>query len=342
MKRLSSAASTACWLILLSACEAPAPSAPDASQAPEATKPAPRGFQLPDFQRVYKRAAPSVVNVRATQAQGGRTRSLGSGFALDAQGHLLTCGSVVESAQGIEVELLGGRVLAARVEGRDPVSDLALLKVDPAQAPPPLPTAPPGALRPGDWVAAFGYPYGLSHSISAGMVSAIRSAEQMPGSFGRILCDAAINPGSNGGPLLDTDGRLVGINLVPPAAEGELGLALPWQDVAERVQALLDGQAPKGSWLGLAVQALSVQRARELGLPNSEGALVRRIQPGSPGAQAGLKAGDLILRLGKQRVEDPQALREQLECTAAGEPLKIQVWRDGQSLELDCVPLQAQ
>ena len=336
--------------LVLPACDTP--ENPTTSQAPvkvqakdDTSLRVPAAMRLPRFDKLYTQCAPSVVNVRAYQPRSPlrtatRASSLGSGFVLDEQGHVLTCDSVIEDAQRIDLELLGGRVLEARVAGMDRVADLALLQVDPTQAPKPLPTGAEPPLQAGDWVVAFGYPYGLSHSITAGMVSALRSAESMHAPFGRILTDAAINPGCNGGPLLNRAGRVVGINLVPPDAGG-LGLALPWRDVSGRVQALLEGRQASGCWLGLSIQPVSVSHSRELGLSSTEGVFISAVLAGSPAAQAGLRKGDVILDLAGQCVEDPQALRERLETWPAGRALKVGLWREGKKLEMKTLPARA-
>ena len=169
------------FLTVLVACQKEAPSTKQASKPPVPAAPALHntGSKLPAFDKLYVQASPSVVDVRAFQPvqrpgssrRQARASSLGSGFVLDQAGLVLTCASVVENAARIELQLHNGRRVPALVLGVDPLSDLALLRIDPAVCPPALRPAAPGTLRQGDWVAAFGYPFGLSRSITAGMVT---------------------------------------------------------------------------------------------------------------------------------------------------------------------------
>ncbi|MBW2700207.1 MAG: trypsin-like peptidase domain-containing protein [Deltaproteobacteria bacterium] len=325
------------FLTVLVACQKEAPPAKQASKPPVPAAPAlnDTGSKLPAFDKLYVQASPSVVDVRAFQPvqrpgnprEQSRASSLGSGFVLDQAGLVLTCASVVEDAARIELQLHNGRLVPASVYGVDPLSDLALLRIDPAVCPPALSPATPGKLRQGDWVAAFGYPFGLSHSITAGMVSAIRSPQAMGTPFGRILTDAAINPGYNGGPLLDLQGHVVGINLVPPAS-ASLGLALPWADVAHRIQAMMEGKSLPRPWLGLACHPVDVDLARASGLASSEGALITAVAPNSPAAEAGLKKKDIVLGIAGQPVEDPQALIDAMKHLAPGQVVTLRFWRD--------------
>ncbi|MBN2497109.1 MAG: trypsin-like peptidase domain-containing protein [Deltaproteobacteria bacterium] len=344
----------------LAACSHPGPAAPrDASASLDARaqvkQPESAPANLPSFEALFERASPSVVNVAADHPlpipadllpeddrqllQVLQASSLGSGFVIDRQGHLVTCSSVIQDAQKIQVFLADGRKLPARPCAADEVSDIAVLAIDPRFAPPPLELAPPGSLHSGDWVAAFGYPFGLSHSITAGVVSAVRTADEMQSSFGRILSDAAINPGCNGGPLVDTQGRVVGINLVP-AGEGEsaLGLAIPIDDVRGLLDQLARGQRPRHAWLGLSVQEVTEELAASFGLARAEGALVRRVLPGSPARAAGLEIGDVVVRFAGRDVTDPLAFIEQVRQAPIGKPVRIELVRRGKPRSLRITP----
>jgi len=266
-------------------------------------------------------------------------RSLGSGFVFDEQGHVVTCSSVVQDADSIEVILANGHRLQASLVGSDEISDIAVLSIPRELAPPPLPLGSSGSLQVGDWVAAFGYPFGLSHSITAGIVSAIRSGEALNSAHGLILSDAAINPGCNGGPLVDTAGRVVGINLIPGQTEGSMGLAMPMEDALEILEILKTGRQPRRPWLGVSVQPVDVRLADSFDLPQAEGALVTRVMEQGPAAKAGLMPGDVIITFAGRPVEDPQALIEVVRGIRLGRPVKMRIVRKGKRKTLRIVPV---
>jgi len=338
---------------LLVACRQPVAASGDAAvrAAPPGEVCPPGG--PPSFAELYRRVRLAVVNVSAAHALDlpagllsrrqqallrAMVRSLGSGFVFDEQGHVVTCSSVVEDAESVEVILANGRRLPARLVGADEVTDLAVLQVDAALCPPPLQLGDSDQLRPGQWVAAFGYPYGLSHSITAGMVSAVRTAEQLQSAHGLIMSDLAVNPGCNGGPLLDTAGRVVGINLVPGRDGGGLGLALPGNDARRIIDLLVQGRTPRRPWLGVAVQFLDERLARTFGLAEPSGALVSRVTPGSPAERAGLRAGDVIVSFAGRPVTDPDALVEAVRQAAVGRRVNIGLLRAGRRRQLTIRP----
>lgn len=309
--------------------------------------------RLPSFAALYRRVRRAVVNVSAAHTLElpagllssrqqallrAMVRSLGSGFVFDRQGHVVTCSSVVEDAESVEVILADGRHLPARLVGADEVTDLAVLQVDPAGCPAPLQSGDSSKLVPGQWVAAFGYPYGLSHSITAGMVSAVRTAEQLQSSHGLIVSDLAVNPGCNGGPLLNTAGRVVGINLVPGREGGGLGLALPVNEARRIIELLVQGRTPRRPWLGVAVQFLDDRLAQTFGLAEPNGALVSRVTPGGPAERAGVQAGDVIVSFAGRPVVDPDALVEALRQAAVGRRVGMTLLRAGRRLRLTVTP----
>jgi serine protease Do len=337
---------------LLPACHQATPGA-SATDASAGKAPVTGLLGAPSFEDLFRRASPSVVNVsaahplpipnqllskRAEKIWRALVRSLGSGFVFDSHGHLATCSSVIQDATEVEVILASGRHLQAQVVAVDEASDLAVLAIPEEQAPAPLPLAPAGSLRAGDWVAAFGYPYGLANTITGGMVSAIRSAEAMHTAHGLILSDAAVNPGCNGGPLVDAQGRVVGINLIGGQPEGGVGLAVPISDALPVLELLKKGQHPRQPWLGLAVQALDSTLAAAFGLPGPEGALITRVQEDSPASRAGIRPGDVILSFGERPVADPLGLIEALRAAALDKPISLGMFRDGKRIALPIVP----
>jgi S1-C subfamily serine protease len=306
---------------------------------------------LPAFDEVFERVSRSVVNVSAThelwlpdslrsrrerESWRARVRSLGSGFVLDRAGHIVTCSSVVEDAESIEVSLWNGRRVPARLAGSDDVTDLAILEVAPDLGLEPLAIGP--AARPGDWVASFGYPYGMAHSISAGMVSLVRPADALQSLHGLILSDAAVNPGCNGGPLVDTAARVVGINLIGGQGEGGLGMAIPIEDARAIFEPMLRGERRRHAFLGLAAQKIDARLALSFGLNRPEGALVTRVIPGGPAERAGVRPGDAILSLGKQPVTDAAGLQIMARRLPPDRPVVLKIWREGKPLSLTLSP----
>jgi serine protease Do len=316
---------------------------------------------LPTFDALFEKVSPSIVNISATlplplpeETLSRRekeilkifARSLGSGFVFDREGHVVTCSSVVldeerQPLPNIEVILANGKRIKARLLGSDDISDLAVLSIPPDQAPPPLPLGTSTSLKVGDWVATIGYAFGLSHSITAGIVSAVRSADEMNTSHGLILSDAAINPGCNGGPLLDTSGRVAGINLIPGQAEGSLGLAIPIEDALELLEILKTGRRPQRPWLGVSVQYVDARLKESFQLPSTEGALVTRVLAGGPADKAGIQPGDVLVSFAGRPVEDPVSLIEVVRTTAINRKVKIHVYRKGKRKTLTITPRPA-
>jgi S1-C subfamily serine protease len=316
---------------------------------------------LPTFDALFLKVSPSIVNISATlpfpfpeetltrrekEVLKVLARSLGSGFVFDREGHVVTCSSVVldeerQPLENIEVILASGKRIQARLTGSDDISDLAVLRIPPEQAPPPLPLGTSTPLKVGDWVAAVGYAFGLSHSITAGIVSAIRSAEEMKASHGLILSDAAINPGCNGGPLLDTKGRVVGINLIPGQEEGSMGLAIPIEDALQLLEILKTGHHPQRPWLGVSVQPVDSRLKESFRLPSAEGALVTRVVEGGPADQAGLQPGDVLYKFAGRPVEDPVSLIEAVKSAALNRKVKIRLYRKGKRKTVTIIPRPA-
>lgn len=345
-----------CACLLVGCCQRPVPAPQDAGKIAAATRTEPQpapGETPPSFVELFARASGSVVNVSAAhplpypeellprrerEILRALVRSLGSGFVFDDQGHVVTCSSVVQNAEEIEVILANGRRLQAHLVGSDDITDLAVLSIPAADAPPPLPQASAASLEVGDWVAAFGYPFGLSHSITAGIVSAVRSGDEMNASHGIILSDAAINPGCNGGPLVDTRGRVVGINLIPGQSEGGMGLAIPIEDAVDVLDLLKSGRMPRRPWLGIHVQDMDERLAASFGMQRAEGALVSRVHPGGPGAGAGLEAGDVIVSFAGRPVDNATALVEAVKNTRPGRKITLRIVRLGKKKTLRITP----
>jgi serine protease Do len=259
-------------------------------------------------------------------------RGQGTGVIVREDGLIATNNHVVDGATRVQVQLADGKRLPAEVVGTDPDTDLALLRVKETG----LPAAQLGDdehLEPGDWVVAIGNPFGLDHSVTVGVVSALgRSGVGVATYEGFIQTDAAINPGNSGGPLVDLDGRVIGINTAIRSSAGGsdgIGFAIPISTL-ETVMPHLekDGLVRRG-WLGVSIQDLSPELAHSFGLAGTAGALVSDIVEGTPAAEAGLAAGDLIQLLDGQSVENAAELSRAIAARAPGTEVELRVRRDG-------------
>jgi serine protease Do len=260
---------------------------------------------------------------------------------MDTQGHIVTCASVVQDASDIQVGLLSGRSLSAQVLAVDEISDLALLKIDPCFSPLPLSMALQASPLVGHGVIAIGYPFGLSQSISVGMVSAVLPSTNSPTFSAVILSDAAINPGHNGGPLLDLSGRVIGINQVPSPLHTALGHAIPIRVALPIIKALQRGEKPRHAWLGIHVQHIDMSLTKSFGFKGKQGALVNQVLPNSPAHLAGIKKGDIVVSFSGQTIEDPLALIQSIKRSPVNHSQKIRVFRGGRYKTLRVTPTQS-
>jgi len=320
-----------------------------------ATAPVPAG--LPDFTPLVTQSAKAVVNISVTYESSPRVvlRSLpgdlkqyfrlpprpdtvqtgvGSGFVIEPDGYILTNAHVVDGAREINVKFSDKQERNARVIGVDPLSDIALIKVD-AKA---LPTAKIGqadTLRVGQWVLAIGSPFGFEQSASQGIVSAL--GRSLPGDayVPFVQTDVPINPGNSGGPLIDLAGRVVGVNAQIYSNSGGyqgVAFAIPI-DVAMRVAAELkaDGKVTRG-WLGVSLQELNQALASSFRMKRPTGALVASVAPNSPAAMAGLRPGDVIRRFDGKAIVEAGDLPPVVAATPPGHDAALEVWRNGRSL----------
>lgn len=258
-------------------------------------------------------------------------RGQGSGFIVDKDGVILTNAHVVDGASRVTVKLPDRREFQARVLGTDPMTDVAVLKIEAKD----LPTVPLGSekdLRVGDWVLAIGSPYGFENTATVGVVSAKGRSLPDESYVPFIQTDAAINPGNSGGPLFNAKGQVVGINSqIFSHTGGYQGLAFSIPiDVALKVkdQIVKTGQAQHAR-LGVAAQDVNQPLAESFGLDAPRGALVAQVEPGSPADKAGLRSGDVILRVGKDPVERIADLPLLVGQATPGERVEIGYWRDG-------------
>jgi serine protease Do len=260
-----------------------------------------------------------------------KTHSLGSGFIVSEDGYVVTNHHVVAEAEKIQVSLRGSEQgQPAEVVGTDKATDLALLKIETDKDLPTLQFGDSDAMAPGDWVVAIGNPFGLSHTVTAGIISATgRSIGQGPYTD-FLQTDASINPGNSGGPLLNMQGEVIGINTaIVPRGQG-IGFAIPSNMAQEIIAELKKYQEVRRGWLGVSIQGVDANTAKALGLPQAKGALVASVKPGDPADRAGIKAGDVILSVDGQPVESAQDLSRLIGGMQPEQEVRITLWRQGE------------
>jgi serine protease Do len=313
------------------------------------------------FAPVVKKVVPSVVKVEVSiaaketsvglpdnplfrqffgnQLGGGHQRlmtppehGVGSGVIVTKDGYILTNNHVVDGVNEVEVTLNDGRILKAKVVGKDPKSDLAVIKID-AQDLPAITFADSSQSEVGDVVLAIGNPFAIGQSVTMGIISATgRGGVGIEDYEDFIQTDAAINPGNSGGALVDAEGRLVGINTAIYSRSGGnqgIGFAIP-TDLARGVMVGLieHGKVTRG-YLGLMPQDVTALLAKEFNLKNNQGALVSEVEPGSPAEKAGLKSGDVIVDFNHHKVADSRHLRLEVADTAPGDRVPVEILRNG-------------
>lgn len=262
------------------------------------------------------------------------TQSLGSGIIVDAgRGYVLTNHHVIDKADEIRITLHDGRSLEATLVGTDPDTDVAVLQV-PAENLTSIRYANSDQLRVGDFVVAIGNPFGLSQTVTSGIVSAIgRSGLGIEGYENFIQTDASINPGNSGGPLVNLNGELVGMNtaiLAPGGGNVGIGFAIPINMARAIMDQIIDHGGVKRGLFGISMQDLNPDLAKALEVGIKQGALVAEVQPDSPAAQAGLQVSDIITRLNDRDIHNGGELRTQLALLRIGAEVKLDILRDGE------------
>jgi serine protease Do len=261
----------------------------------------------------------------------------GSGFIIDQNGTIVTNNHVVKGARTVSVTLDDGTQLPAKVIGRDPRTDVAVLHVNAQHPLPYIELGDSNSVRPGEWVVAMGNPFGLGGSVTAGIVSAL-GRDIGAGPYDQFIqIDAPINQGNSGGPLFTQDGKVVGINtaiLSPSGGSIGIGFAIPSNTVKTVVAQLeQNGHVTRG-YIGVEAQQLSESMAKALRLPQSGGALIAGVSPDSPAARAGLQPGDVITAVNGQKVENSHELALKIAAVKPGDQAKLDIVRDGKSQAL--------
>lgn len=262
----------------------------------------------------------------------------GSGFIVTRDGQIITNNHVIENADKIEVTLSDGRKLKAEVIGKDPTFDIAVIKVN-AEDLPVLELGDSDQIQVGEWVVAIGNPFGLEHTVTAGVISAKnRSINAGNVNFeGFLQTDAAINPGNSGGPLLDLEGKVIGINsAIIPYAQG-IGFAIPVNMAKEIMSDLVEYGKVRRGWLGVYVQPLTEEFMQAYGITGENGAVVSDVVPGSPADKAGLERGDVIKRIDDNVIEDPRHLVSVIRQSMTGDKVKIKVIRENTEKQIEVI-----
>ena len=326
---------------------------------------APRPGAPMSFADMVAKLQPAVVNISTTQRvkvdnvnpfagtpfeqfgpQGGpttqRAESLGSGFIISADGYVVTNNHVISAGnqrgvvvESITVTLPDRREFKAKLIGNDTLSDLAVLKIEGANLPF-VKFGDSSATRVGDWVVAIGNPFGLGGSVTAGIVSAVHRAA---GQFDRFIqTDASINRGNSGGPMFDLNGNVIGINsqiLSPTGGNVGIGFAIPAEQAQPIIATLMKGASVKRGYLGVGIQPLTPDIADAWGVPKGVGEIIADVRPGEAAEKAGIKRGDIVVKIGDKDVTPDQTLSNITAALAPGTRVPFEVIRDGKRMTLN-------
>ena len=322
---------------------------------------------LPQFTALVKEVSPSVVNISTTTVVKGmdpndrfmgpfkeffgedffekffgdnpqrefKQRSLGSGFIIDKEGYILTNNHVVEKASAIKVRLKDGKEYDAKIVGRDSKTDIAVIKISTKNGVSVATLGDSDKLEVGEWVLAVGNPFGLEHTVTAGIVSAKGRVIGQGPYDDFIQTDASINPGNSGGPLFNLKGEVVGINTAIVSGGTGIGFAIP----INLAKSLLPQLKSKGKvvrgWLGVVIQKVTPELAKNFNLKESEGALVSDVMEDSPASKADIRRGDVIVSFDGHPIKEMEQLPKLVAGTEIGKKVKLGLIREGKSLEVD-------
>ena len=292
-------------------------------------------YNNPFFQQFF---GPQVRQYRQQPRQ-FKEQAQGSGFIISKDGYILTNNHVVEGTDKITVILSDKQEVKARLIGADPETDIALIKIDDGDDLPVVALGDSDALEVGEWAIAIGNPFGLSQTVTVGVISAKgRDRVGINNYENFIQTDAAINPGNSGGPLLNIKGEVIGINSALYTKSGGymgIGFAIPINMVKSiETQLKAHGKVTRG-WIGVAIQDVNENLAKSFNLPKAEGILVSEVQAGSPAEAAGLQRGDVILRLDNRVLENVNDLRNTIAMTAPKTKVTLQLVRDGKNKDVE-------
>ena len=336
------------------------------------TATSPRAGAPMSFADMVAKLQPAVVNISTTQRvtmnanpfagtpfemfggqQGGgqpvtrQAESLGSGFIISADGYVVTNNHVISAGQrgavveSITVTLPDRREFKAKLIGNDAQSDLAVLKIEGQTNLPFVKFGDSKSTRVGDWVVAIGNPFGLGGSVTAGIVSAVHRVTGQGGAYDRFIqTDASINKGNSGGPMFDLQGAVIGINsqiYSPTGGNVGIGFAIPAEEAQPIINTLMKGGAITRGYLGIGMQDLTGDIADALGIPKGQGTLVSRVEPGEAAEKAGIKAGDVIVKVAGKDVTPDQTLSYLVANTAPGTRIPLELIRDDKRMTINVV-----
>ena len=314
------------------------------------------------FRAISKLAGPSVVSIEVTpeqtivRRQGGRMApqgmvpqgmapqgmvphgapmGVGTGFIVAEEGYVVTNNHVIRSGGAFKVRLNDGRVASAALVGSDQETDIAVLKIDVGGLSP-IEFGDSDAAEVGDWVIALGSPFGLKDSVTAGIISARGREVGLSPLESYLQTDATINPGNSGGPLVDMDGRVVGINTAIESRSGGsdgISFAIPSNMAKSVVESIIAGSAPSRGFLGIQMQPLDARAAAQVGF-NGQGVLVNQVVPGGAAANAGVQVGDIVVKVNGEDTINPQRVMRAVRLCAPGVAVPIEVIRAGTVMSL--------
>ncbi|MDE2465369.1 MAG: Do family serine endopeptidase, partial [Alphaproteobacteria bacterium] len=263
--------------------------------------------------------------------------AMGSGFIIDSSGDIVTNNHVVENARKITVKLKDGRKFVAKLLGTDPATDIALLKINAGKPLPAVQFANDRNVRVGDWVVAVGDPFGLSNTVTAGIVSSLGRSIGIGDYTDYIQIDAPINRGNSGGPAFDIEGKVIGMNTMiysPSGGSVGIGFAIPSSTIHSIVAQLkAHGKVSRG-WLGVEIQDFTPDMAASIGKPDLSGAIIAKVLPSSPASQAGFRQGDVVMAINGRSIRDSRALTRQVANIPAGQQARFTILRAGKTYTL--------
>lgn len=299
---------------------------------------------------LVERVGPAVVNIDTVSRQVVRSmdpffgffgdegpriqerKGSGSGFIVEANGLIVTNNHVIRGAKDIKVTLPDGRKFNGRVVGKDPASDLALVKIDGKNLPV-LEMEDPGKIRVGQQVIAIGSPLGLQHSVTSGILSAVNRDIELNRRINFLQTDAPINPGNSGGPLLNLSGKVIGVNTAVAAQAQGIGFAVPVSTLKDVLPQLKSKGKAEHSWIGVGIRALP-ENKNKMFFPADHGVIVVQVTPQSPAEKAGIQPGDVVLEVDQKRIDKEQDLISSVSGKRPGTKITLLVSREGQKKTL--------